>query len=362
MDPQRHHRHARRAEDRHHRRCHGRSRRPRRARPTSSDCAFDDPAPIVDSLARALRARGADYVVVVAHAGAFCDRDGVPTPATARSSISRDALQRADRRHRQRPHPLARRRRRSTASRSCRRGPSGRRSTSSTCGPGWQHATTCVDVLPDTLAADPRSTAIVRTRGRAASHRWSTGPSPRCRRRSTRRRRPVSARQPHRRRAALGREGRRRGDEQRRHSSRTCARPGDLRLAVRDPAVRQRALSLTVTGAALRDYLEKLVGKRPNVHMSGVTIIYDSTAAPGVAHRQREARRWVAAFAPTAATPWYSMTSSLLAATASASSGALKSEILPIVDLDAFVAYLRALPQPVRAPTDRRLVAEGSAR
>ena len=35
---------------------------------------FDDPAPIVDSIGRALRGRGADFVVVIAHAGAFCDR------------------------------------------------------------------------------------------------------------------------------------------------------------------------------------------------------------------------------------------------------------------------------------------------
>ncbi len=37
---------------------------------------FDDPAPIIDSLARSLRARGADAVVVLAHSGAFCDDGG----------------------------------------------------------------------------------------------------------------------------------------------------------------------------------------------------------------------------------------------------------------------------------------------
>jgi 2',3'-cyclic-nucleotide 2'-phosphodiesterase (5'-nucleotidase family) len=35
---------------------------------------FDDPAPIVDSIGRALRNRGASFVLVIAHAGAFCDR------------------------------------------------------------------------------------------------------------------------------------------------------------------------------------------------------------------------------------------------------------------------------------------------
>jgi 2',3'-cyclic-nucleotide 2'-phosphodiesterase (5'-nucleotidase family) len=38
-----------------------------------SDLRFVDPAPVVNARARSLRARGADAVIVVAHAGAFCD-------------------------------------------------------------------------------------------------------------------------------------------------------------------------------------------------------------------------------------------------------------------------------------------------
>jgi 2',3'-cyclic-nucleotide 2'-phosphodiesterase (5'-nucleotidase family) len=37
---------------------------------------FDDPAPIVDSIGTVLRKRGANFVVVIAHAGASCGRDG----------------------------------------------------------------------------------------------------------------------------------------------------------------------------------------------------------------------------------------------------------------------------------------------
>ncbi|MBA3341660.1 MAG: 5'-nucleotidase C-terminal domain-containing protein [Gemmatimonadaceae bacterium] len=37
---------------------------------------FDEPAPVVDARARALRARGADVIVVVAHDGAFCSASG----------------------------------------------------------------------------------------------------------------------------------------------------------------------------------------------------------------------------------------------------------------------------------------------
>ena len=37
---------------------------------------FDDPAPIVDSIGTALRKRGANFIVVIAHAGAFCSSNG----------------------------------------------------------------------------------------------------------------------------------------------------------------------------------------------------------------------------------------------------------------------------------------------
>ena len=37
---------------------------------------FDDPAPIVSARAKALRQRGADVIVVIAHAGAFCNTTG----------------------------------------------------------------------------------------------------------------------------------------------------------------------------------------------------------------------------------------------------------------------------------------------
>jgi len=38
------------------------------------------------------------------------------------------------------------------------------------------------------------------------------------------------------------------------------------------------------------------------------------------------------------------------------SAAAIRTEVLPIVDLDALVTYLRTRPQPVRAPTDPRFV------
>jgi 2',3'-cyclic-nucleotide 2'-phosphodiesterase (5'-nucleotidase family) len=41
-----------------------------------SDLQFVDPVPVVLRHARSLRDRGADLVVVIAHAGAFCDAEG----------------------------------------------------------------------------------------------------------------------------------------------------------------------------------------------------------------------------------------------------------------------------------------------
>jgi hypothetical protein len=38
----------------------------------------------------------------------------------------------------------------------------------------------------------------------------------------------------------------------------------------------------------------------------------------------------------------------------------IKAEPLDIMDLDAIVSYLRALPQPVAAPKDARLVIQGT--
>ena len=42
--------------------------------------------------------------------------------------------------------------------------------------------------------------------------------------------------------------------------------------------------------------------------------------------------------------------------------GAIRTEILPIVDLDALVEYLKSRPQPVQAPTDARIIVAPRAR
>jgi 2',3'-cyclic-nucleotide 2'-phosphodiesterase (5'-nucleotidase family) len=119
---------------------------------------------------------------------------------------------------------------------------------------------------------------------------------------------------------------------------------------------------LTVNGAALQTYLAKLVAKRPNVHVSGVVVTYDSTAAAG-------ARLISARFSDGSAIhpdQRYTVILNDFMATGGdglgLNSAALRTEVLPLVDLDAFVSYLHELPQPVRAPADHRLVATGPQR
>jgi len=96
--------------------------------------------------------------------------------------------------------------------------------------------------------------------------------------------------------------------------------------------------------------------------VSGVTITYDSTAAPGsriVSARLADGSNL------TLGRQYTVILNDFLATGGDGlglESSALKSEILPIVDLDAFIAYLKSRPQPVRAPADRRLVATGPAR
>jgi len=57
---------------------------------------FDDPAPIVDSIGPALRKRGANFIVVIAHAGAQCGRDGATECAGEIMNFARNVRTKVD--------------------------------------------------------------------------------------------------------------------------------------------------------------------------------------------------------------------------------------------------------------------------
>jgi 5''-nucleotidase/2'',3''-cyclic phosphodiesterase and related esterases len=117
---------------------------------------------------------------------------------------------------------------------------------------------------------------------------------------------------------------------------------------------------VTVTGRSLRGYLGALVNRAPNVHVSGVIITYDSTktgparfvsATLADGREIRDDAQYTIILNDFLATGGDGL---------AVTNGAIRTDILPIADLDALVAYLKSLPQPVRAPSDVRIKAVGA--
>jgi 2',3'-cyclic-nucleotide 2'-phosphodiesterase (5'-nucleotidase family) len=120
---------------------------------------------------------------------------------------------------------------------------------------------------------------------------------------------------------------------------------------------------ITVTGDALRGYLERLVARNdPRYHVSGVELTYDPAAAPGA--RLRSAT--LANGRPIDPAAHYTLVLNNFMAEGGEglglSAGAIKSEHLSMIDLDALVQYLKTLPQPVHAPAEARIRATGATR
>ncbi|MEO7714228.1 MAG: 5'-nucleotidase C-terminal domain-containing protein, partial [Gemmatimonadaceae bacterium] len=323
-----------------------------------ADLRFIDPVPVVDSLARRLRARGADYVVVVAHEGAFCDRDGVTNCRGEIVEFANRLREPVDAIVSGHTHslvstvvngiPIVQSRSSGTAFGVVDLGPDGSRPR-------------VRDVLPETMAADPAIAALVR--------------------RAVARVAPLVDRRV----ATIADDLVRDGDQYAlgnliADAMRAAGRGdvavmnnGGIRSTLRRGVATYGALfevqpfantlyRLTVSGAALRTYIERLVARRLNVHVSGIVVSYDSTAAAG--GRVRRIR--LANGIDLRANGEYTLVLNDFLATGGdglgLSSAARRTEVLPVVDLDAFVTYLRTRPQPVHAPTDARFVFTTEAR
>jgi 2',3'-cyclic-nucleotide 2'-phosphodiesterase (5'-nucleotidase family) len=120
---------------------------------------------------------------------------------------------------------------------------------------------------------------------------------------------------------------------------------------------------ITVTGASLRAYLERLVARDdPRFHVSGVQLTYDPAAAAGARLRSVTLANG-RAIEPAA--QYRLVLNNFMAEGGEGlglSAGAISSEHLSTIDLDALVRYLKTLPQPVHAPTDVRIRPTGSTR
>ena len=104
-----------------------------------------------------------------------------------------------------------------------------------------------------------------------------------------------------------------------------------------------------------------LVGGRPppRVHVSGVVLTYDPRLPSG--HRLVSAKLANGREIDDAAQYTFAMNNFMatggdgLALTAEA----VRTEPQPIIDLDALIEYMKQLPQPIRAPAERRIVEVG---
>ena len=322
-----------------------------------ADLRFVAPAPIVNERARALRARGADVVIVVAHVGAFCGR--TPTPDAncqgeiidlARSVQGVNAIVSGHTHSLVNTHvgsiPIVQARSNGRAV--------GVIDLPLTSGDG----TIAVrDVVADSLQPNPRVDSLVRRVVGAVAAEMS---------------RPVAQiAEPLRR---SGREyalGNLIADAQRAAGKADFAvmNNGGIRADLQAGQATYGSLfevqpfgntlyRLTVRGRDLRKFIEQLVSRdQTNAHVSGVSIVY----APAKAVGSRVVTVTMSNGQPLRDDATYTMvlTNFLLGGGdgLSVSEDAIKTELLGMTDLDALVSYVRAQPQPLRVPFQARLTA-----
>ncbi|HEX6134478.1 MAG TPA: bifunctional UDP-sugar hydrolase/5'-nucleotidase, partial [Longimicrobiales bacterium] len=125
-----------------------------------------------------------------------------------------------------------------------------------------------------------------------------------------------------------------------------------------------KLMVLRLTGAQLRAAIEHAVGfEHPIAHVSGLSVVYDPRRPSG----DRVVSMQLATGQPIRDDEVYSVTVSDFLASGvgdgfTAFGQALESTATGIVDLDALIRYIQSLPQPLRAPQDRRIQAADDMR
>ena len=316
---------------------------------------FDEPAPIVDSIARQLRRRGVDAVVVVAHAGGYCD----PAPCSGEIFRLAESL-------REPVDAIVSGHSHSVINTQVRGIPIVQARVSGLAvatldvpmdKPAGQRGGSAVirEIFTDSIAPHPGVQRIVSTAAARVRHQVE--------------RRVAEFRDPMPRQGSQYALGNLIADAQRwggRGDVAVMNNGGiraDLAAGVatygslyRVQPFANRLMRVTVPGSALRAYFERLVRGRPNVHVSGVQLVYDSTAAPG----KRLVSATMADGSSLRDDQSYSIVLSDFLFTGGDGLGlgeaATRSEALGRVDLDVLIDYLATLPQPVVPPAERRIV------
>jgi 2',3'-cyclic-nucleotide 2'-phosphodiesterase (5'-nucleotidase family) len=324
---------------------------PTTTRPSNvADLRFVDPVPVVNRSARAMRSRGAQLVIVVAHAGAFCRSDPAPACSGEIIDLARGLTERVDAIVSGHTHspvttvvngiPIVQ-----------------ARSHGSALGvldvslSGAAPVVALRDVLPDRIAPDSAIDSLVQSI--VAPLRALVN-------------RPIAT-------LAEPMSGLELGNFM--ADAYRTAGGGDVgvmnRGGVRAPLdsgtvtygelfevapFGNMLVRLTLTGAGLRAWLEKAVGQRDlSARLSGVVVTYDSTRPPG--QRITSVRMGDGTALDDRATYRF-IYSDFLHANGDglqAIEGVQRVEELGIVDIDALIDYVRGRT-PVRPPHDVRVI------
>ena len=319
---------------------------------------FATPAPIVDSITRALRARGANLVIVVAHDGAFCDAGGATGCKGEIIDFANELTEPVDEIVSGHTHslvdavvngvPIVQARSRGEAIAVADIYPS-------QLGAADTATAHVIEVLTDSLPADTTVAAMVKRAVDAVQKQMSV---------------PVATIA-----TAMTRSGSQNAlgnllaDSQRWSAKADVAvtNNGGIRANLREGVARfgdlyevepfgNTLFRFTLSGASLRAYLEQLVAKPINVHLSGVTVRYDSSRPAG----SRIVSLTLNGGADVADDKRYTIAMNDFMATGGDGLGlntsAIRVEDLKTVDVDALAAYLRAQRQPVAAPAGARII------
>jgi len=317
---------------------------------------FDPPAPIVDSIGTALRKRGADFVIVLAHAGAFCSRDGATSCNGEIIDFARQLTTKVDAIISGHTHSLVNA---DIADKPVVQARSSGRAIDVVDLPLEHYANVPTrhevrEIAIDTLKPDPAVEKIVdQAVARVAplvNRHVATIP------------------------VALPRQGDQYAlgnliaDAQRWAAKGDVAimNNGGIRTDLRAGEATYGSLfelqpfgnvlySLTMTGAQLRGLLEAMLAKSVNDHVSGLTIRFDPTKPAG----SRLVSATMSDASPLSDTRTYTVIVNDFLATGgegyNAGQRATSMKSTNIVDLDALIDYLRSLPSPITAPAEVRI-------
>ena len=317
---------------------------------------FDDPAPIVDSIATALRKRGANFVVVIAHAGASCGRDGATECSGEIIDLAQKLTTKVDAIVSGHTHTLVNTDIKGIPIVQAR---SSGRAIDVLDLPIGENANLPVrhqvrEIAVDTMQPVPAIDSIVR--------------------RAVERVAPLVNRQVANIPVTLARQGSQYplgnliADAQRWAAKGDVAimNNGGIRTELRAGDATYGSLfeiqpfgntlySLTMTGSQLRGLIEAMLARSSiNDHVSGLTIRYDPSRPNG-----SRIVSVTTAGAPLSETKTYNVIVNDFLATGgegyNAGGRATASKPLNIVDLDALIDYLKSLPSPLTAPTELRI-------